>query len=143
MCVQTFRWGTGSQDADLTQLYDVRVSLQREAPVAVRELPVRVDAPHLIRVKQRKSFTYTPAGAAVPVWRMDVSLVFQAKTLDAAYELLRVNSVSSYEIELECIHAAAYASSIKHDYGRLASSLLVKLCDFLPTELLLRSKLVL
>ena len=143
--VQTLKWeGSSSisaEDADC--LYDVRVSLQRETPVLPKDLPVRVDAPHCIRVKQRKSFGYTPAGATACVWRMDVSLVFQATTLDDAYELLRLNQVSSYEIELECVRASAYFTAIKHDCTRLASSILAKLCDFFPPSALAHSKLVL
>ena len=130
--VNTFKWN-GPLAAEC---YDVRVSLQRETPVSIKDLPVRVDVPHFIRVKQRKSFTYTPQGAAQPAFQMDVSLVFQAKTLDAAYELLRTNAVSSYEIELECINVAQYLAHIKQDTARLASSLLAKLCDFFTTDAL-------
>ena len=137
----TLTW-TG-QDADTESLYDVRVSLQHETPVSAKELPVRVDAPRLIRVKQRKSFLYTPAGSAAPVFRTDVSLVFQAPTLDAAYELLRSNVVSSYEIEVEIIDVAAYLRAIHNDAHRLASSVLAKVCDFLPPELRAHAKLML
>ena len=110
----------------------VRLSVKRERPLDVSQLPGRVDNVTCVRLKQRKRFVHTPARAPAPVFALDVTLVFQADTQEAAWELLRLGATSSVEVELECLAAAVYLREVLGgDVARLATSCLLKTVDWL------------
>jgi hypothetical protein len=64
---------------------DVRVALSEETQVGEDDVPAccKDKHPMRVRIKQRRSFHYTPKGATLPVWRFDFTLVWSA--VSAAY----------------------------------------------------------
>lgn len=59
---------------------DVRIALSEETVVDEESLPEwgKTRRPLRVRIKQRRSFNYTPEGATKPVWRFDFTLVWSA-----------------------------------------------------------------
>lgn len=110
-------------------IYDVRISVKNEEPVYEDELQERVDEMHLVRIKQRKSFLYTPAGSDRPVWSIDVTLVWEGPTYLDVLQSLRDGVKPRYEVELECHNARDYIESQGSDFAKVALSFLLKIAD--------------
>ena len=83
----------------------------------------------LVRIKQRRSFHYTPKGAQIPAWRFDFTLVWSGKTLQAALHRQRILE-PEFEIECECIDPVQYFQAHQSD-KEVAAGLLLKIRDFL------------
>lgn len=117
--------------ADTGFNYDVRVSLNDEAAVPVTEFPVRIDAVNLVRIKQRRSFRYKPAGESAALWSIDLTLVWSAPTHLEALRALRNNVVPVYEVEIECLRPQSLLGDRRQVTGVdvLALSLLLKIAD--------------
>lgn len=98
----------------------MRVSLSTETPKTAEELPGTV-MPAIVRDKVRKSFLY---GA----WRFDFTRVFEGSNR-AEIDHARKTGSERFEIEVECVDFAAYASSHTDKY--IAESLCMKMADFI------------
>jgi hypothetical protein len=62
---------------------DVRVALSEETQIGEDDVPASCKdrQPIRVRIKQRRSFHYTPKGASLPVWRFDFTLVWSAVSI--------------------------------------------------------------
>jgi hypothetical protein len=109
-------------------VFNVRVSLKLERPVADADLPERVDVVTAVRMKQRKSFVLAAADADAR-WSFDATQVYQAPTYSEAEAALRVGAVSQNEIEIECVNVMAHLAAYKNCHDKLAASLLLKASD--------------
>jgi hypothetical protein len=107
-------------------VFDIRVSLSTETAVDTHELPESV-SPSLVRLKQRVSFAYR-------CWRFDMTKVWSGASRVQA-ETKQKTEEPVYEIELECASPASYLHDRSDAY--VALSLLLKMCDFLPTRCVL------
>jgi len=110
---------------------DVRIALSEETMVDEDTLPEwgKKRRPLRVRIKQRRSFNYTPAGASKPVWRFDFTLVWSAKTLKRAQLKQRVEE-PNYELECELINPKGYLED-ELDDRKVAKDLLLKIREFL------------
>ena len=97
----------------------VRLSLEEGVPVA----PAAVPTVH-VRIKQRKSFVYKE-------WRVDATRCWAGDTLQAAEEA-RAQGRTVYEVEVECVDAAATLR--QHADEHVAESLLLKVCGLMHVE---------
>lgn len=107
---------------------DLRLSLAVEQPVSEQSLPVMVQ-PQYVRIKQRKSFYYTPAGFTEAMWVFDLTLSWHGDTKSEAENNQR-SSVPKYEIECECLSPLAYRLHKQESKSFVAKSLILKLLDF-------------
>lgn len=80
---------------------DVRVALSEERVLESSTLPPWGSrrASMRVRIKQRRSFLYTPEGAEEPVWRFDFTLVWAGKTFAQAHQRQQFEEP---DFELEC-----------------------------------------
>jgi hypothetical protein len=130
----TFYWDTPPSEtalhrADDGSLYDIRVSLKKEEPVLEDELQDRVDNISTVRLKQRKTFTYSSATRPGLHWNTDVTQLYQASSFVETVEKLKLGLVTSYELEVECQNPMEHLKQLGSDYERLATSLLLKAAD--------------
>ena len=130
---------TVERTADFKMLDDAGSPLKRQfAPGAFRiQLAVETNTeptelfcvPKLVRIKQRKSFTYGRQ------WRFDMSKVWSGKTFNEADRLLHCGVPTSCECEIEYIgHGLGFQNSYGHSPVFLAVSLLLKVLDFFPSH---------
>ena len=98
----------------------VRLSLKSEKDV--KNAPLSTN-PYLVRIKQRKRFV-----TENKTWAFDFSMTWSGKTKSQA-ELSQMNDEAIFEIECECIDPAILNTK-SDDY--IATSLLLKMYDFLP-----------
>ena len=98
-----------------------KLCLNAEKPVQGNTLPVLVQPRH-VRIKHRKSFTYTTSDGSV-TWRYDFTLSWKGNNKEAA-ELSQCSEDPTYEFEVELVRAHA---DVSEKY--LAESVLAKLCD--------------
>jgi len=128
-----FKWSmeepASFHTADEGEVYDVQVSLKKQEPVFEDELQDRVDDLHVVRIKQRKSFTHTSRAAGHADWNTDVTQVYHAPTFVEAVQLLRDGVVSRYELKVECRDPLEHLRQVDYDHQRLAASLLLKAAD--------------
>lgn len=110
-------------------VFNVRVGLKQEVPVFEDELQECVDETNTVRIKQRRSFRYTPAGKDRVQWAIEITQVWQAACYTDAMECLRRGDEPRYEVEIECLDPYEYLQEIKMDSKRLALSLLLKAAD--------------
>jgi hypothetical protein len=85
--------------------------------------------PIRVRIKQRRSFLYTPSSAQQPVWRFDFTLVWSGRTFGQAQQRQQLEE-PDFELECEFLDPASYLS-LQPDDLAVAEGLLVKLSDFL------------
>mmetsp|Transcript_42150 Transcript_42150/g.132764 ORF Transcript_42150/g.132764 Transcript_42150/m.132764 type:complete len:747 (-) Transcript_42150:855-3095(-) len=108
---------------------DVRIALSEERILKGDPAIIRNGTQIRVRIKQRKSFLYTPSNAAKPVWRFDFTLVWSGKTLGQARNQ-QMNTEPDFELECECIDPYNYLKN-QTDDRVVAEGLLLKLRDFL------------
>ncbi len=115
---------------------DIRVSLNYEEFVppdtAAVTIPPRVQ-PKYVRIKNRKSFIYQPTHATAPIWSLDFTKSWSGPSRSEA-ELKQRQNQTVYEIEVECLDPHAYMNDPRRDQFYLATSLLLKMRDFLGAE---------
>jgi len=115
---------------------DVRVTLNFEENIPAdniaTSIPPRVQ-PKYVRIKNRKSFVYQPSHATVPIWSLDFTKSWSAPTRSEA-EMKQRNQQTIYEIEVECLDPYTYMNNPQRDQFYLATSLMLKMRDFLLTE---------
>ena len=117
--------GIGVMRGENDELYDVRLSLKREEVVYENELPDRVDLPITVRIKQRRSFRYTPDGTDRAAWSIDITLVFAADNYENALAVLKSGKPTSREIEIECLTPHMEMKRTGNDKQRVGLTLLL------------------
>jgi hypothetical protein len=110
-------------------VFNVRVGLKQEVPVFEDELQECVEETNTVRIKQRRSFKYTPAGKDRVQWAIEITQVWQAACYTDAMECLRRGDEPRYEVEIECLEPFEYLKELKQDTKRLALSMLLKAAD--------------
>lgn len=108
---------------DTRERVDLRVSLKQERPVFQLQSCVNTT---LVRIKQRRRFT-TLDGK----WAFDFSMLWSGTSKTEA-ETRQASLDPLFEVECELIDVER-AVSIQQDDARIATSLLLKMCDLLPT----------
>lgn len=137
MCKHTknkhdFRFvAAGSVPEDIS--YDLRISLKFEEVVPEDLLPQAVPVPTHVRIKSRKSYRYKSSGLTVPVWSFDFTQSWSGSTFDEAEQNQKIGN-TAYEIEVECLDPYMYLNSTKQDQFSLATSLLLKMRDFIGSN---------
>ena len=111
---------------------DVRVSLNFEEAVPADSIPTRIK-PKFVRIKNRKSFIYQPAHAQNPIWSVDFTKSWSAPTRSDA-EMKQRERETINEIEVECLDPYSYMSDPKRDQFYLATSLMLKMRDFVGSD---------
>jgi len=111
---------------------DVRVSLNFEERVPPDSIPSRIQ-PKFVRIKNRKSFIYQPPHAEKPVWSIDFTRSWSGATRSEA-EQKQKQKQTIYEIEVECLDPYSYMNDSKRDQFYMATSLMLKMRDFVGTE---------
>ncbi len=113
---------------------DIRMSLSVEHEIDESFVPEIVQ-PNYVRLKQRKSFFYTPLGFSEPIWVFDMTLSSSGNTKSDA-ERKQYSEPPIYEIECECLSPMAYRLHKQERRTFVARSLLLKLLDFYypPTD---------
>lgn len=115
-----------SDDGDV---YNIRVSLKQEEPVFEDELQDRVDDLHVVRLKHRKTFKYTPQYTDRVMWNVDVTQLYQAPTFVEVVAALREGTIHRYELEVECQNPYEHLRQNGFNHAMLAASLLLKAAD--------------
>jgi len=126
-----FRW-RNADPKHMACISDVTVVVKNEETVLEDELQARVDETNLVRLRQIKSFRYTPTGEDRVYWSINLSLVWERGTYLEALSAVRDNEPPSYEVDLECHHPYDYVRRLGNDYDRLALSMALKIGDFFP-----------
>ena len=113
---------------------DIRISLSLEQEVNADMIP-QIIQPDYVRIKQRKSFYYTPLGFPEPMWVFDMTLSWSGQT-KAEAEKKQYSELPVYEIECECLSPSAYRFHKQERRLFVVRSLLLKLLDFYypPTD---------
>ena len=111
---------------------DVRVSLNFEEKVPVDSIPSRTQ-PKFVRIKDRKSFIYQPDHAKTPIWSIDFTESWNGNTRTEA-EMKQKSGQTVYEIEVECLDPFTYMTDSKRDVYYLATSLMLKMRDFVGVD---------
>lgn len=111
------------------QPFDVRLSVKHEEPLYEDELAQSVQEMNVVRIKQRKTWHYTPAGKGSPTWSIDVTLVWQHDSFSEAQEALRTGVAPKYEVEVECRRPVEQITRDKVDAHALGLSMLLKTAD--------------
>lgn len=106
-----------------------KVAVSREAPVAAEMLPVVVPRTKHVRIKQRRSFTYTSERTGL-AWRFDFTLAWTGLTKTEAETAQRAGEPPTYELEIELLRAHPDLTSVY-----IAESLLLKMQDFVHAPL--------
>jgi hypothetical protein len=113
-------------------LYDFRVRLNFEESIPVDMLPQHIQ-PSLVRIKQRRRFSYGRKRMNSPLWAYDLTCSWSGKSLAEA-EQNKKNEATTYEIELECLDPENYMSSNSQDQLFLATSMLIKTTQLFETD---------
>lgn len=124
-----FRW-RNADPKHMACVSDVSVTMKNEETVLEDELQARVDETNLVRLRQFKTFRYTPCGEDQVCWSINLVLVWERSTHMEALAALRDDETPVYEVELECHHPYDYVRRLNHDYDRLALSMALKIGDF-------------
>lgn len=111
-----------------TDYPDIRLSLSVEQEIDESLVPVIVE-PYHVRIKQRKSFFYTPLGFSEPIWVFDMTLTWAGDSKSSA-ESNQYTNTPIYEIECECLSPIAYRLHKHEKKSFVAHSLIMKLLDF-------------
>lgn len=106
-----------------------KVAVSREAPVEAEMLPVIVPHTKHVRIKQRRSFSYTSERTGV-VWRFDFTMSWSGVTKTEAETAQRAGAPPVYELEIELVRAHPDLTSLY-----IAESLLAKMQDFVDAPL--------
>ena len=128
------RWSGADDVPDILRsqrgdLYDMRVRLKQQMPLFEDELQECAEETNAVRIKQRRSFKYTPVGKDRVRWAIDITQVWQSTTYMAAMELLRSGQVPTYEVNIECVDPCDFLKEMNNDTRRLSLSLLLKAAD--------------
>ena len=110
-------------------LYDMRVGLKQEMPLFEDELQECAEETNTVRIKQRRSFKYTPVGKDRVRWAIDITQVWQGASYTSALECLRNGNEPKYEVEIECLDPYEFLKEMNNDTRRLSLSLLLKAAD--------------
>lgn len=109
--------------ADTERLFrDMRISLKEEEPVVRMQTCVKTS---LVRIKQRRRFTTDDR-----VWAFDFAMSWAGRTKTEAEQL---QASSDPEFEIECELVDPVKALALHDDARIATSLLLKMYDLLPS----------
>lgn len=108
-------------ESGLFKVPDIRISLKTEDPVLA--VPTCTQT-LLVRIKQRRRFV-----TADGCWAFDFAMSWSAPTKTEA-ESKQATSDPVFEVECELIDAEQVLAS--HTDSRIATSLLLKICDMLP-----------
>ena len=103
----------------------VRAAIQQEQEVNPKLVPNIVN-PDFVRIKQRRSFVKG-------CWAFEMTRCWEGKTREAA-EAKQVKDDTVYEFEVECIRPSEYFQKEYHTDEYIATSLLMKMKDFLPAD---------
>ena len=133
------KWDNADACADFLNgkdgtVYGMRVALKHEAPVFEDELQECVEETNTVRIKQRRSFRYTPAGKDRVQWSIDITQVWQSAAYTDAMECLRRGDEPKYEVEIECIDVHDCVRSANGDSRRVALSMLLKIADLFNVD---------
>jgi hypothetical protein len=109
---------------------DIRIALAVEEDLDPSIIPEIVE-PNLVRIKQRRSYYYTPSGMTDPAWVFDLTLTWQGSTKEEA-ELNQKEIDPVMEVECECLSPMLYRQHKQEDHKYVAQSLLRKVLDFFP-----------
>lgn len=115
---------------------DARVDFSVEETVPECALPVVTNEFACVRIKQRRSFYLHAGGAAEgdpPTWRYDFTLSWSGRTKGEAERQQR-SAEPTYEVEVELVDPGAYLADPEHTDAFTATSLLMKVCDFVALE---------
>lgn len=115
---------------------DIRVAVSVEQEVNSNVVPIpEIVTPEFVRIKQRKSFIYTPPDFQEPIWRFDLTMSWCGVTKAEAEQKQRTEA-PIYEIECECLSPLNYRVQRQYDQESVAKSLLLKVLDFYcpPTD---------
>lgn len=123
-------------------VYGMRIGLKQEAPVFEDELQECVEETNTVRIKQRRSFRYTPHGKDRVQWAIEVTQVWQSATYTDAMACLRRGDEPRYEVEIECLDVYDYLKSLGGDTKRLSLSILLKAADLFGIDADSECKLV-
>lgn len=102
---------------------DMRISLKQERPVFQLQSCVNTS---LVRIKQRRRFTTLDN-----TWAFDFSMLWSGATKTEA-ESRQASLDPLFEVECELIDVER-SISVNGDDNKIATSLLLKMCDLLPT----------
>lgn len=100
---------------------DIRVSLKLEEPIVRMQTCVRTT---MVRIKQRRRFTTDDS-----IWGFDFAMLWSGHNKTEA-EKSQASCDPQFEIECELIDPVKALAL--HDDARIATSLLLKICDLLP-----------
>jgi hypothetical protein len=121
----------GAKDSLRVLSSDVRVALSEERVLDEDSLPPLGPGrpPLRVRIKQRRSFYYTPSNAERPVWRFDFTLVWAGRTFAQAQQR-QMYEEPGFELECEFLDPPSCLAQQSDDWA-VAEGLLLKLSDFL------------
>lgn len=126
-CVTNRDYRTVSLSRESHAMTDVRLALNVEHAIPATDIP-DITTPHLVHLKTRKCYYYTPTGySGPPVWAYVLTKRWTGRTLVEAKQS-QARDVPVYEVELECLHPD-YLSAV--DSGQVAAKILYKACDVL------------
>lgn len=108
---------------DSRERVDLRISLKQERPIFQLQSCVNTS---LVRIKQRRRFTTMDNK-----WAFDFSMLWSGTNKTEA-ETRQASIDPLFEVECELIDIER-AVNTESDNNRIATSLLLKLCDLLPT----------
>lgn len=111
----------GYQGEGTESAYHMRFTLAQEVTIDKDDVPDIVK-PKFIRIKHRREFTKG-------CWRFDLTKTWSGATRIEA-ENQQMNQEPRYEVEVECIDPKQYLSQDYHTDQYVATSILVKLLDF-------------
>ena len=100
---------------------DIRVSLKMEEPILRIQTCVSTT---LVRIKQRRRFVTSDG-----MWSFDFAMLWKGRTKTEA-EQEQASKDPSFEVECELVDAPKALAL--HSDARIATSLLLKMCDLLP-----------
>lgn len=118
----------GKLDIHASEGEDMRISLKKEIPIHIENIPHAVN-PSYVRIKQRKSFKCENSD-----WRFDFTLSWEGKTKDDA-EIKQQTCEPTFEFECELTNHNILQKK-SNEY--IATSLLLKMCDFSPKNIILQ-----
>ena len=101
----------------------IRASVSQEQEIHPKLVPDIVN-PEFVRIKQRKAYKHG-------CWAFDMTRVWQGATRQEA-EARQATSEPCYEFEVECYDPRTYFQKEYHTDEYIATSLFIKMKDFLP-----------
>lgn len=116
-----------------TPTYDIRIGVNFEEQVPAEVLPPAVNNLTRVRIKTRKRFVHQPKECTKPMWAFDLTMSWTGKTLEEAEQRQRKKD-TCYEVEIECLDVYGYLEMPGKDAWLLATSMLLKVCDFVGND---------